>query len=263
MSKKITRIAMGVEYEGTAYKGFQKQKSTNKTIQGLVDNALSQIANQSIKTTCSGRTDAGVHAYCQTIHFDTVSYREKKAWVLGGNSLLPKDIRFIWAKKVNSDFHSRYSATSRTYRYIIRNSSLPYALNRNRQLWIKEELDLQSMRRASLYLIGEKDFTSFRSASCQSKNSFRNIQSIKIKKKGELIFIDIIANAFLLNMVRIIIGTLLDVGTKKITPKRLKFVLESKDRRLAGKTSSPEALYFVRATYLKKFKIPTASNFLI
>jgi len=132
MVKEIIRVAMGVEYEGTAYKGFQKQKNTSNTIQGLIDNALSQVANQKIKTTCCGRTDTGVHAYCQTIHFNTASYRENKAWVLGGNSLLPKDIRFIWAKKVNNDFHSRYSATSRTYRYIIRNSFIPSALNRNR-----------------------------------------------------------------------------------------------------------------------------------
>ena len=129
MVKEITRIAIGVEYEGTAYKGFQKQKSTSQTIQGLIDKALSQVADQKIKSVCSGRTDAGVHAYCQTIHFDTTSSRKNKAWVQGGNSLLPKDIRFIWAQKVNNNFHSRFSAISRTYRYIIRNSSFSSALN--------------------------------------------------------------------------------------------------------------------------------------
>ena len=258
MGKQITRIAIGVEYEGTAYKGFQKQKSTSETIQGFIDKALSQVANQKIKTICSGRTDAGVHAYCQTIHFDTTSSRENKAWVQGGNSTLPKDIRFIWAQKVNNNFHSRFSATSRTYRYIIRNSSFPSALNRNRHLWIKEELDFPSMRRATSYLIGEKDFTSFRSSSCQSKTSLRNISSIKIKKKGELVLIDITANAFLLNMVRIIVGTLLEVGRKKITPKKVKSILDGKDRKLAGKTASPEGLYLVGTRYQEKFKLPPA-----
>ena len=255
MVKEITRIAIGVEYEGTAYKGFQKQKSTSQTIQGLIDEALSQVADQKIKSVCSGRTDAGVHAYCQTIHFDTTSSRKNKAWVQGGNSLLPKDIRFIWAQKVNNNFHSRFSAISRTYRYIIRNSSFSSALNRNRHLWIKEDLDLQSMRRASSYLIGDRDFTSFRSSSCQSKSSFRNIYSIKIKKKGELILIDITANAFLLNMVRIIVGTLLEVGRKKVTPNKVKSILDAKDRKLAGKTASPEGLYFVGTNYEEKFKL--------
>ena len=255
MVKEITRIAIGVEYEGTAYKGFQKQKSTSQTIQGLIDKALSQVADQKIKSVCSGRTDAGVHAYCQTIHFDTTSSRKNKAWVQGGNSLLPKDIRFIWAQKVNNNFHSRFSAISRTYRYIIRNSSFSSALNRNRHLWIKEDLDLQSMRRASSYLIGDRDFTSFRSSSCQSNSSFRNIYSIKIKKKGELILIDITANAFLLNMVRIIVGTLLEVGRKKVTPNKVKSILDAKDRKLAGKTASPEGLYFVGTNYEEKFKL--------
>ena len=255
MVKEITRVAIGVEYEGTAYKGFQKQKSTSETIQGLIDKALSQVADEKIKSVCSGRTDAGVHAFCQTIHFDTTSSRENKAWVQGGNSLLPKDIRFIWAQKVNNNFHSRFSATSRTYRYIIRNSSFPSALNRSRHLWIKEDLDLQSMRRASSYLIGDRDFTSFRSSSCESKTSIRNIYSIKIKKKGELVLIDITANAFLLNMVRIIVGTLLEVGRKKITPKKVKLILDAKDRKLSGKTASPEGLYFVGTSYEEKFKL--------
>ena len=257
MAKQIFRIVLGIEYDGTAYRGFQKQKNTIKTIQGCLDKALSQIADQNIVTVCSGRTDAGVHAYCQTIHFDTASIREIKSWIEGGNALLPKDIRIIWAKGVTNDFHSRFSAISRTYRYIIRNSSLPSALERNQNLWVKENLDLSAMRRASSYLIGENDFSSFRSSSCQSKTPYRNIHSIEVKKKGDLISIEITANAFLLNMVRIIIGTLLEVGTKKIVPKKVKHILEAKDRRLAGKTSSPKGLYFVGTKYLKKYKVPS------
>ena len=260
MARKTFRIALGIEYEGTAYKGFQKQKSTKKTIQGLLDFALSKVANHQILTACSGRTDAGVHAYCQIIHFETTSLRETKSWINGGNALLPEDIRILWAKQVPDDFHSRYSALSRTYRYIIRNSDIPSALDRNKKLWIREKLDLRSMRRASSYLIGENDYSSFRSSACQSKSPNRNIHSINIKKKGDLLFIDINANAFLLNMVRIIIGTLLETGLKKISPNRVKEILEAKDRTLAGKTASPNGLYFVSTEYLEKYKLPNISN---
>ena len=263
MAKKTFRIALGIEYEGTAYKGFQKQKSTKKTVQSLLDSALTKVANQQILTACSGRTDAGVHAYCQIIHFDTTSLRDVKSWMNGGNAILPKDIRILWAKQVSNDFHSRFSALSRTYRYIIRNSEVPSALDRNKKLWVSERLDLRNMRRASSYLIGEKDFSSFRSSSCQSKSPNRNIHSINIKRKGDLLFIDINANAFLLNMVRIITGTLLETGLKKITPKRVKEILDAKDRTLAGKTASPNGLYFVGTEYLKKYKVPNISNSVI
>ena len=263
MSEQISRIALGIEYEGTAYKGFQKQNSTEKTIQGLLDKALSTVANQKIVTFCSGRTDAGVHAYCQTIHFDSSSLREIKSWVKGGNALLPKDIRILWAKEVSSDFHSRFSAISRTYRYIIRNSAVPSALDRNQTLWIREKIDLRSMRRASAYLIGENDFSSFRTSSCQSKTPYRNIHSIKIKKTRDLIFIEVTANAFLLNMVRIIIGTLLEVGLRKMAPRRVRQILETKDRSQAGKTSSPKGLYFMGTKYLKKYRVPSISNSVI
>ncbi len=261
MGNKVHRTAIGLEYDGTAYKGFQKQRNTTRTIQNLVDQSLSNVADHKIKTICCGRTDSGVHAFSQIIHFDTTSYREDKAWVEGGNSFLPKDIRLLWAKKVTDRFHARFSAISRTYRYIIKCSSSPSALNRNRHLWINEDLDLRSMKRASLYLLGEKDFTSFRTSSCQSKTPFRNIYSIKIKKKGELIFVDITANAFLLNMVRIIVGTLLEVGLKRKKPNEIKMILEAKDRKLAGKTSSPKGLYLVGASYLNKFKLPNITNF--
>ena len=263
MSKRTSRIALGIEYEGTAYKGFQKQKSTKKTVQGFLDRALSKVANQQVLTVCSGRTDAGVHAYCQTIHFESNALREIKSWIEGGNALLPKDIRILWAKQVSNDFHSRFSAISRTYRYIIRNSELPSALDRNQKLWVRGKIDLKSMRRASFYLIGENDFSSFRSSSCQSQTPYRNIHSIKIKKKRDLILIEITANAFLFNMVRIIVGTLLEVGLRRIPPKKVKQILNAKDRRLAGKTSSPKGLYFLGTKYLKKYKVPPTSNSVI
>ena len=260
MHKNLSRIVVGIEYDGTAYKGFQKQKSTSKTIQSHVEEVLSKVAAHKIKSTCSGRTETGVHAYRQVIHFDTSENRHANSWISGGNSLLPKDIRFLWAKKVSGDFHARFSAISRSYRYVIRNSNFPSALERNKSLWIKEPLDLFSMRRACRYLKGENDFTSFRSTSCQSRTPFRNIHRLKISKKKGYYNIDITANAFLLNMMRIIVGTLLEVGIKKISPLRVKQILEEKDRRLAGKTAPSSGLYFIGPTYLNKFRIPPSSN---
>ena len=248
-----------IEYDGSKFVGWQYQNN-GISVQEVLQRAFFKFLKEKVTVNASGRTDAGVHAYCQIIHFDTASIREIKSWIEGGNALLPKDIRIIWAKRVNNDFHSRFSAISRTYRYIIRNSSLPSALERNQNLWVKENLDLSAMRRASSYLLGENDFSSFRSSSCQSKTPYRNIHSIEVKKKRDLISIEVTANAFLLNMVRIIIGTLLEVGTKKIVPKKVKHILDAKDRRLAGKTSSPKGLYFVGTKYLKKYKVPSISK---
>ena len=261
VDKKATRIVLGIEYEGTNYHGFQKQMTTNKTIQGFVEQALSKIANEKISTTCSGRTDTGVHAYNQVIHFDTSSSRNKKAWLEGGNSLLPQDIKFLWAEEVKPEFHARFSAISRCYRYVVRNSEIASALWRNKSLWVRECLELSKMRQGASHLLGEKDFTSFRAAACQSKTPLRNIKSLTIAKKDNFVLFEITANAFLLHMVRIIVGTLLEVGMNKVKPGRVKQILEAKNRNLSGKTASPEGLYFVGPIYLKKFKIPNISNF--
>ncbi|MFL2704874.1 MAG: tRNA pseudouridine(38-40) synthase TruA [Gammaproteobacteria bacterium] len=260
MDKEKSRIALAVEYQGSRYKGFQKQKNTKETVQGFLENALSKVADQDVEIVCSGRTDAGVHAYNQIIHFDTSSLRDMKSWVKGGNALLPKDIRVLWAKEVPDSFHARFSAISRTYRYIIRNSLLPSALERDRALWVQEDLDLKAIRRASLHLKGEQDFTSFRSSSCQSKTPYRNIHLIRVFKKKELVAIEITANAFLLNMVRIIVGTLLEVGRRKIPAKQIKTILDQRDRNMAGKTSPAEGLYFIGAKYKRKFKLPSLLN---
>ena len=255
-----SRIAIGIEYEGTHFKGFQKQKNLSQTIQGQLEKALSKIADEKINTICSGRTDTGVHAYSQVIHFDTSKTRELEAWIKGGNSFLPKDIRILWAKEVDKEFHARFSAHSRTYRYLLRISKLPSALWDERSLWISEDLDINAIRRSSKLLIGEHDFSSFRSSACQSKTPFRNVKSIVIKKNKELVSIEITANAFLQNMVRIIVGTFLLVGKKEIFHSDIKAILEGKNRNLAGKTASPSGLYFVGPSYKKKFMIPDISN---
>ena len=260
MSKRVRRIALGLEYQGTNYFGLQKQKTTEKTVQGLLEVALNSVSNETIKTFSCGRTDSGVHAYGQVMHFDTYASRKEQEWVRGGNSLLPSDIVILWAKEVNSDFHARFSTLSRTYRYIIRNTEVPSALWGKRSLWVNKDLDIKAMRRASRYLLGERDFSSFRGSGCQSNSPVREITDITIAKKNEFISIDITANSFLLNMVRIMVGTLILVGQKDITASKINNIIESKDRRLSGKTVSADGLYFIGPEYPQQFKIPSREN---
>jgi|TARA_B110000196_G_C21069606_1_gene626794 tRNA pseudouridine38-40 synthase len=257
------RIAIGLEYQGTNYHGLQKQKTTTQTIQGLLESALNSVSNEIIKSYSCGRTDSGVHAYGQVLHFDTFAEREPQDWVRGGNSLLPEDIRITWAKDVDNSFHARFSTLTRKYRYIIRNTKTPSALWSNRALWVSKDLHTSSMRKASRYLIGENDFSSFRGSGCQSHSPVRSIESITIKQNKEFIAIEISANSFLLNMVRIIVGTLLLVGRKEISPLDLKKILEIKDRRGAGKTVSPNGLYFIGPQYPSHFEIPNITNSIV
>ena len=257
------RIALGVEYDGSEYFGFQKQKTTNQTIQGLLEISASKVADHKVKTFCSGRTDAGVHAFMQVIHFDTDSIRSSREWLRGINSYLPSDIRVIWSKEMDESFHARFSATRRSYLYNIFNNQTPSALWSDRSLFVTQQLDIRSMRAASKYLIGEHDFTSFRGSGCQSKTSLRNIDNIEISKKDRFIRVELSANAFLLHMVRIIIGTLLMVGKKEIKPKEVENILKQQDRRLAGKTVSSSGLFFLGPEYPQKYKIPSFQNNLI
>ena len=257
------RIALGVEYDGSEYFGFQKQKTTNQTIQGLLETSASKVADHKVKTFCSGRTDAGVHAFMQVIHFDTDAIRSSREWLRGINSYLPSDIRVIWSKEMDESFHARFSATRRSYLYNIFNNQTPSALWSDRSLFVTQQLDIRSMRAASKYLIGEHDFTSFRGSGCQSKTSLRNIDNIEISKKDRFIRVELSANAFLLHMVRIIIGTLLMVGKKEIKPKEVEDILKQQDRRLAGKTVSSSGLFFLGPKYPQKYKIPSFRNNLI
>jgi tRNA pseudouridine38-40 synthase len=257
------RIALGVEYDGSEYFGFQKQKTTNQTIQGLLETSASKVADHKVKTFCSGRTDAGVHAFMQVIHFDTDAIRSSREWLRGINSYLPSDIRVIWSKEMDESFHARFSATRRSYLYNIFNNQTPSALWSDRSLFVTQQLDIRSMRAASKYLIGEHDFTSFRGSGCQSKTSLRNIDNIEISKKDRFIRVELSANAFLLHMVRIIIGTLLMVGKKEIKPKEVENILKQQDRRLAGKTVSSSGLFFLGPKYPQKYKIPGFKNNLI
>ena len=258
-----SRVALGIEYDGSEYYGFQKQKSTEQTIQGNLENSISKVANHSIKTFCSGRTDAGVHAFMQVVHFDTESRRSTREWVRGINSYLPHDIKVLWSKELDETFHARYSATHRSYLYRILNNQTPSALWSKRSLFIPQKLDIRAMRAASKYLIGEHDFSSFRGSGCQSNSPVRSIEDIKITKKNNFITFELRANAFLLHMVRIIIGTLLMVGKREIKPVEMKNILNEKDRRISGKTVSSSGLYFLGPKYPAKYHLPDFKDNLI
>lgn len=258
-----SRVALGIEYDGSEYYGFQKQKSTEQTIQGNLENSISKVANHSIKTFCSGRTDAGVHAFMQVVHFDTESRRSTREWVRGINSYLPHDIKVLWSKELDETFHARYSATHRSYLYRILNNQTPSALWSKRSLFVPQKLDIRAMRAASKYLIGEHDFSSFRGSGCQSNSPVRSIEDIKITKKNNFITFELRANAFLLHMVRIIIGTLLMVGKREIKPVEMKNILNEKDRRIAGKTVSSSGLYFLGPKYPAKYQLPDFEDNLI
>ena len=252
------RIALGVEYDGANYSGWQKQLfPQQETIQQYVERSLSQIANQQVTVNCAGRTDAGVHATCQVIHFDCAIDRGEKAWVVGSNSLLPKSIRILWAKNVSDDFHARFSAGARRYFYLIYQRKVASAMFAGHISHERAPLDLEAMNDAAQGLIGEQDFSAFRAAGCQSKTANRNVMHARVYRQGSLIVFDIQANAFLQHMVRNIMGSLLLVGRGAQKVDWIEQLLQGKDRSVAGKTASPHGLYLVGVDYPKHFEIPT------
>ena len=243
------KLALGVEYLGTNFHGWQLQKSGIRTVQQVVEEALSSIADQRIRVFCSGRTDAGVHAIEQVIHFETGVIREDKAWLFGGNVNLPHDVNFKWVKRVNDDFHARFNAYARQYHYKIHNTPVRSALAGAHALWEPRELDITAMSTAAEYLLGEHDFSSFRGSLCQAKSPIKTIEFIQLTQDNDEILLDIKANAFLHHMVRNIVGTLLKVGRGEKTIEWVKEVLDAKDRKRAGATAEPQGLYFVKAFY--------------
>ncbi len=249
------RIALGVEYNGHDFFGFQAQKDL-RTVQHSLEEALSQIADEEVKIICAGRTDAGVHATGQVIHFDTPAQRNLRAWTLGTNTHLPHSIAITWAKEVDDTFHARFSATSRRYRYIIYNSSIRPALLASRVTWYHHPLNADEMERAGQFLLGELDFTSFRSAECESKTPMRNVHFIKVTREGDFITIDIQANAFLHHMVRNIAGVLMRVGSETKKPEWVLDVLQAKDRREAAETAPASGLYLCQVNYPESYELP-------
>jgi len=252
------RIAAAIEYQGQAYCGWQRL-SHAPSVQTAVEQALSSIANETIETTCAGRTDSGVHASSQVIHFDTNAERSEHGWLMGTNTKLPDDIAVRWVKKVDEDFHARFSALYRRYRYVILNRKARAGLLHKRVTWIQQPLNAKNMHQAAQALLGEQDFSSFRAAGCQATHARRHVQAITVQRQGEFIYIDIQANAFLYHMVRNIAGSLIKVGTGEQEVRWITDLLVLQDRKQAAATAAASGLYFVYVAYPDKFAldIPT------
>ena len=243
------KIALGVEYLGTDFHGWQIQKSGLRTVQGVVEPALSKIANHPVRVFCSGRTDSGVHAQEQVIHFETETTRTDGAWLLGGNANLPSDVNFKWAKKVGDNFHARFNAHARSYEYKIHNHPVRSSLKAGYCLWEPRSLNIYEMRKAAAFLVGEFDFSCFRGSMCQAKSPIKTIEYLQIDKIDDELIIKVKANAFLHHMVRNIVGTLLKIGRGEERAEWMLSVLDSKDRKEAGPTAEPQGLYFIKAHY--------------
>lgn len=249
------RLAFGIEYDGSDFYGWQRQDE-GRTVQASVEKALSFVADHEVRVVCAGRTDTGVHATGQVIHIDTAAERSDKAWVMGVNSSLPPDVRVHWVRQVDEDFHARFSAQKRYYRYVILNSRVNSALLGKRCAWEYHELDECRMIKAAAYLTGKHDFTSFRAVSCQAKSAIRTIHELKISRSGRFVFIDVIANAFLHHMVRCIAGVLMSVGRGEAEPGWAGEVLSARDRAVGGKTAAASGLYLVKVDYPDQFPLP-------
>ena len=249
------RIALGIEYFGADYYGWQRQREVN-SVQQELETALSRVANHPVEIQCAGRTDAGVNATGQVIHFDTTANRQMSAWTLGINTQLPDDIAVRWAHVVDDNFHARFSATARRYRYIIYNEPLRPGILAKGVSHYYHPLNADQMNEAGQLLLGERDFTSFRAAQCQSNTPFRNIMSLSVHRAGSYVILDIQANAFLHHMVRNIMGSLLLVGTGEKPMEWIGEILDAKDRTVSGATAKAEGLYLVDVTYPLHYGLP-------
>jgi tRNA pseudouridine38-40 synthase len=252
------RYALGIEYNGSRYCGWQRQQEVN-SVQAEVEKALSKIVNEKITVSCAGRTDAGVHATGQVVHFDTHNERPDRALTMGMNTKLPDDIAVRWSKLVPNDFHARFSATARRYRYIVLNQKLRSGILKSGLSHIYQPLDIEAMIRASRCLLGEHDFTSFRAIFCQANTAVRTIKQLNISRLGEYVVIDIQANAFLHHMVRNIVGTLFAIGQGEKPESWVNELLALKNRAAAAATAKPNGLYLVDVTYPDNFELPRKS----
>jgi tRNA pseudouridine38-40 synthase len=259
VSELGSRVAAIVEYDGTDYAGWQSQIHA-ASIQDAVQAALSFVAGHPVLVICAGRTDAGVHSLGQVIHFDTQARRTPRAWVLGANTRLASNIALQWAGEVTPGFHARHKAVRRIYRYAILNRSERSALQRTRAAWIHRPLDAAAMNAGAQALVGEHDFTAFRSIECQSKTTIRKVDSIQVIREGDYLWLEIVANAYLHHMVRNIVGTLLEVQREAAPREAMRKVLEGADRRYAGATAPAAGLYLWRVEYPPIYGIPTGAS---
>lgn len=249
------RIALGIEYDGTDFLGWQRL-SHGASLQASLERALSFVAAESVAVTCAGRTDAGVHGRCQVVHFDTEAQRDMRGWVLGACSNLPQSMAVLWAQPVPGDFHARFSARSRRYRYVILNRSIRPALDARYVAWERHPLNAERMHAAAQALLGEHDFSAFRAVSCQAAHARREIKTLRVHRDGEQVIVDIEANAFLHHMVRNIVGSLLPVGRGEQTIEWIAALLAKRDREIAGPTAAAAGLTFIGPRYERRWELP-------
>ncbi|MGJ8668657.1 MAG: tRNA pseudouridine(38-40) synthase TruA [Oceanococcus sp.] len=261
LSPAVQRIAAGVEYDGRAFFGWQCQYQAGlRTAQAEVETALAKIATHPIKVYCAGRTDTGVHALGQVIHFDSSVQRENRSWMLGANTHMPPDVKLTWVKPVAEHFHARYLAIGRSYRYLIHNHSARSALWYGRCFEWPTALDIDKMNEAAKFLQGWQDFSSFRGKDCQAKSPVKLLRSLHAERHGHWITIDVEASGFLHNMVRNLVGTLLEIGAGNQPVEWMQTVLDARSRAAAGQSAPPGGLYFMRAQFPEEFGLPDLSN---
>ena len=252
------RIALGVEYEGTGFSGWERQPG-RRTVQTVLEAALSTVADAPVATVCAGRTDSGVHATGQVVHFDTDSPRPSRAWILGTNVGLPADVAVQWAREVDDRFHARFGALRRHYRYLILNRPVRSPVHHGRVSWCRPILAEASMADAARALVGEHDFSSFRAAGCQARHPVRTLHHLEVSRHRDWVVIDVIANAFLQHMVRNIAGVLMAIGEGRRPPGWAHEVLCARDRRVGGVTASAEGLYLTGVEYPAVHRLPALS----
>lgn len=251
----MQRVALAVRYDGAGYHGWQHQENV-VTVQDSLERALARVANHSVSLVCAGRTDAGVHATGQIVHFDTDANRDERSWTFGANANLSSDITVLWAKRVSDDFHARFAATARTYRYVLLNQDVRPGILKNAVGWYFRHLEVGPMHQAAQYLLGEHDFSAFQGSGCQAKHPNRTVYQLDVIRKGNMLVFEIKANAFLLHMVRNIVGTLIQVGEGAKPVSWISEVLHARDRRAAGVTIMPNGLYLVAVDYPQRFDLP-------
>lgn len=249
------RYALGLEYDGAGFFGWQRQSDT-ATVQQAVERAVGVVANHPVTVICAGRTDTGVHARGQVVHFDSPSQRTARQWMLGINSNLPDAVRSIWIRDVDDSFHARFGAYSRSYRYSIMNRWVRPAIGVAYYGWCRETLDEKRMHTAAQALAGEHDFSAFRSAGCSAQHATREVTSISVRRQEDQVIIDISANAFLYHMVRNIVGSLLAVGVGDKSIQWFQEVFQGRDRQLAAATAESQGLCFMHVRYDRKYDLP-------
>jgi tRNA pseudouridine38-40 synthase len=255
----MPRFAAGLEYDGRAYSGWQFQPGL-QTLQDMVQRALSRVADAPVDCVCAGRTDAGVHALAQVIHFDSTAVRSERGWRLGTNTYLPPDVSVAWVREVPEQFHARFSATARSYRYFIFNRDSRSALAAGRATWERRPLDAARMHAAAQVLVGEHDFSAFRAVECQSKSPVRRVERLEVTRSAEWVTLAITANAFLHHMVRNVAGLLMSVGHGESPPERVATVLGTRDRKTNAATAPPDGLYLAAVRYPAEFGLPGGEN---